>query len=243
MRKQSHKWSIYAPFGDGKEGNLSPLWLSRETWFVSSIHVVVSRFLFGQTNWCGLPVAPPEAVLPFPKTASLHCSNQCHFFLPKCFSLMCFSCGWKKPSFHVCMNFNVLPEQWRKTFTHRLRVSVAPQPERRSEDDKAGLKTGMSHNPCGCVTSGMQHIQQLAARARSGKAKVSAGTSRWAPKKKATQWAAQKCHSPSLQKRVCKSKGSIKSTMRQPIAFYSVSRWLFLISLPRKISPCSFPIR
>lgn len=176
-------------------------------------------------------------MLPFPKSASPHCLKSVSLFISKMLFI-------NVPAFPVagrilpftCMNLDVLPERWTKAFIHRFMVSMAPQPERRSEDYEAGLRSGMSHNPCGCVTSGAQQTQQLPARAPSKQTQRLIISSQTLHPRKRSSNELRKNVAPQVCIRgFAKAKG-----LSSP--FYSVSQWLFFVSLPRKIPSCSFPI-
>lgn len=152
MRKQSHKWSLYAPLGDGKEGNLRPWLLPRETWVVSSIHIIVSGFSVGWVGWMQAFKAQQccwklwwgfnesHRVTPFPRTlVSTSEINLFFFFFQKSFQLM--------PGRNLCSS------KLEHLMKSRVYITLR-KGDWRSQNLKQHRQGGHQRQ-CRCVTRGM----------------------------------------------------------------------------------------
>lgn len=158
MRKQSHKWSLYAPLGDGKEGNLRPWLLPRETWVVSSIHIIVSGFSVGWVGWMQAFKSQQccwklwwgfnesHRVTPFPRTlVSTSEINLFFFFFQKSFQLM--------PGRNLCSS------KLEHLMKSRVYVTLR-KGDWRSQNLKQHRQGGHQRQ-CRCVTRGMQLTEYL----------------------------------------------------------------------------------
>jgi len=207
MRKQSHKWSLYAPLGDGKEGNLSPLWLPRETWAVSSIHIVVSGFFVGWADWMRASFKAQQccwklwwgfneshwATL-FPRITCQHFWNKYlffFFFFQKSFQLThLLFCAWEKPYFHM---YEISSKQEHLT---KPRASVTPCWEREAEDPKPeATQTGKA--PKAVQVCEQRCAADQAAFRRAAPTAIHAAAKSF-QKHLQRQWTDRKCWSPHL---------------------------------------------